>query len=152
MERVINPTEEIKLTVDYTKTVEQAITDGNYDWKNDDIIVKNFPISPEMIGKKVEVVTKLFYFNRDISSNDGISEMKKAGYRPATLMELLALGAVHPELQRQFPIVALGSVWHWACVGRFVPFLYVNDYKRGLKLSFVAGDWGAHYRFLGVRK
>lgn len=27
--KVINPTDEIKLTIDYTKTVEQVIADGN---------------------------------------------------------------------------------------------------------------------------
>ena len=152
MERVINPTEEIKLTVDYTKTVEQAITDGNYDWKNDDIIVKNFPISPEMIGKKVEVTTKLFHFNCDISSNDVISEMDKGGYRPATLMELLALGILFPELQRQFSIVALGSVWRLASDYRCVPYLHVHGSERGLSLDWFGRDWSARYRFLGVRK
>ncbi|MEI6836066.1 MAG: hypothetical protein WCK59_04495 [Candidatus Falkowbacteria bacterium] len=151
-EKIIVVASEIELTVDYGRTLEQAIADGNYDWNHGDISSENFPISPEMLGQKVEIKTKLFRFNRDISSNDVISEMDKAGYRPATLMELLALGILFPELQRQFPIVALGYVWHWARVGRFVPFLYVNDYKRGLNLSFVAGDWGTRYRFLGVRK
>jgi len=127
MERVINPTEEIKLTVDYTKTVEQAITDGNYDWKNDDIIVKNFPISPEMIGKKVEVVTKLFYFNRDISSNDGISEMEKADYRPATLMELLALGAV---------LVTLVACLFWSSVALGVGFASLGLFMTGAFIVF----------------
>ena len=152
MERVINPTEEIKLTVDYTKTVEQAITDGNYDWKNDDIIVKNFPISPEMIGKKVEVTTKLFHFNCDISSNDVISEMDKGGYRPATLMELLALGTLFPELQRQFPIVALGSAWRDVDNLRYVPFLGVDASRRRLYLYLFDDDWLTICCFLGVRK
>ncbi|MEI6836065.1 MAG: hypothetical protein WCK59_04490 [Candidatus Falkowbacteria bacterium] len=152
MEQVINPTEEIKLTVDYTKTVEQAITDGNYDWKNEDIAAKNFPISLEMIGKKVEVTTKLFHFNCDISSNDTISEMDKGGYHPATLMELLALGILFPELQRQFPIVALGSVWRDADSYRFVSYLDVNGSKRELDLGWFDVDWLALCRFLGVRK
>ena len=39
-------TDDIKLTVDYSKTVEQAVADGKYDYKNSDITVKNFPISP----------------------------------------------------------------------------------------------------------
>lgn len=143
---------EIKLTVDYTKTIEQAIADGKYDWKDSDITAKNFPISPEMIGKKSDVSAKLFHFNRDISSDDVISEMDKSGYRPATLMELLVLGILFPELQRQFPIVALGSIWHDGFDYRHVPYLNVFGSRRGLNLCGFDGGWDAHDRFLGVRK
>ncbi|MDD2354362.1 MAG: hypothetical protein PHH52_02255 [Patescibacteria group bacterium] len=151
-EKVINSTNEIKLVIDYTKTVEQVIADSNYDWKNDDITAQHFPVSPEMIGKKAEVSAKLFHFNRGISSDDVISEMDKAGYRPATLMELLVLGFLFPELQRQFPIVALGSVWHSARGSHHVPYLSVDGSERSLYLLWFGGDWGPHCRFLGVRK
>ncbi|NCU43062.1 hypothetical protein EOL72_01780 [Candidatus Falkowbacteria bacterium] len=151
-EKVINPTDEIRLAIDYTKTLEQAISDGNYDWKNSDITAQHFPVSPEMIGKKAEVSAKLFHFNCGISSDDVISEMDKAGYRPATLMELLVLGFLFPELQRHFPIVALGSVWHGAIGGGHVPYLDVDGNERGLDLYWFGIDWGAHCRFLGVRK
>ena len=149
---VVNVTDEIKLAIDYTKTIEQAIADGNYDWKNSDITTKNFPISPEMIGKKVEVSTKSFHFNRNISSDNAISEMDKDGYRPATLMELLVFGAIHPELQRQFPIVAVGSVWRDAGVGRCVPCLDARGGKRELNLHWLGSGWHARCHFLGVRK
>lgn len=151
-EKVIDASGEITLNIDYTKTVEQAITDGNYDWKNSDITAKNFPISPEMTGKKVEVKTKLFHFNRDISSDDAITEMDKDGYRPATLMELLVLGFLFPKLQRQFPIVALGSVWYDADGGRGVPCLDACGSGRRLRLHWFDGGWGARCRCLGVRK
>lgn len=151
-EKVVDNSGEIILNIDYTKTLEQAITDGNYDWKNPGITAQHFPVSPEMIGKKAEVSAKSFHFNRDISSDDVISEMDKAGYRPATLMELLVLGFLFPELQRQFPIVALGSVGHDASDDRYVPDLDVYGGKRGLYLDWFDCDWDARCRFLGVRK
>lgn len=144
--------DEIKLTIDYTKTVEQVISDGNYDYKNSNVTSENFPISPEMVGKKVEVSAKLFHFNWDISSEDAISEMDKDGFRPATAMELLVLGFLFPELQTKFPIVALGSVWRDADDDRYVPYLDVDDSERGLYLSWFDGNCGALCRFLGVRK
>lgn len=152
-EKVVDNSGEIILNIDYTKTIEQAIADGNYDWKNDNITAQHFPVSPEMIGKKAEVSAKLFHFNRDISSDDVISEMDKAGYRPATLMELLVLGFLFPELQRQFPIVALGSRWHGAGGYRGVPYLFVRG-RRELDLTSrgFADDWLAPCRFLGVRQ
>ncbi|MFZ2309916.1 MAG: hypothetical protein WAW11_00010 [Patescibacteria group bacterium] len=152
IQKVIDVSGEIILNVDYTKTIEQAIADGNYDWKNSDVTAENFPISPEMAGKKVEVKTKLFQFNRDISSEDVALEMNKDGYRPATLMELLVLGFLFPELQRQFPIIALGSVWPNADLDRCVPYLGGDGSGRRLDLGWFGSGWGAHYRFLGVRK
>lgn len=105
-----------------------------------------------MTGKKVEVSTKLFHFNRDIGSETAVTEMDMAGYRPATFMELLVLGFLFPEPQRQFPIVALGSVWHSAHGFRYVPCLDINGSKRELDLGWSVGGWIAHCRFLGVRK
>ena len=77
----LQPTDDVKLTVDYTKTVEQAIADGNYDWKNSDVTAKNFPISPEMIGKKVDISGRLFHFDRNINSKEAIKEMDSDGCR-----------------------------------------------------------------------
>lgn len=144
--------ESVMLVIDHSRTLQEMINAGNYDWSNNNIIVKNFPISLEMTEKKVEVSAKLFHFNRVISSENAISEMDKAGYRPATLVELLALGEAQPELQRQFSIIALGSFWHDALGSRRVPCLLVDDDGRELSLHWFGGDWIADYRFLAVCK
>jgi hypothetical protein len=78
--------------------------------------------------------------------------MDKAGYRPATLAELLALGEAHPELQKEFPIVALGSIWHDADGNRDVPVLSFDGSRRKLFLNWFVNDWYVNFRFLGVRK
>ncbi len=152
IKKVVDTANEITLIVDYTKTIDQAIDDGNYDWENYKITAKNFPVSPEMIGKKVEVTTKLFHFNYQISSKDAISEMGKNGYRPANLRELLALGFIFPELQRQFPIVALGSIFHRIFLPNCVPVLDVPISQRELYLCWFTGVWAPRFSFLGVRK
>lgn len=93
------------IVVDYSLSLAQMIEAGDYNWINDDITATNFPIQGE--GKQqLELV--LFHFDRYIQSDDAIKEIDKAGYRPATLPELLGLGAQHQGLQRQFPVVALG--------------------------------------------
>jgi len=144
--------EMITLTVDYSRTLKQMIADGKYDWKNENITEKNFPIPEEVKGKKVEISTKLFHFNRDISSEDAKKEMDKDGFRPATLFEQQAFAQKHPELQRQFPIVALGSVWRSTYGIRRVPYLRVDDDERGLRLDWLGFIWRADCRFLAVRK
>jgi len=139
-----------KIIIDYEKTIEQAINDGNYDWKNKNVNSNNFPMPIGIVGGIVEIETKLFQFNKTLRSNEVIIEMQKSGYRPAILIELLALGKKFPELQRQFPIMALGSIWKNALGQVEVPYLDVFGGKRGLHLTWIGFQWISCYRFLGV--
>jgi hypothetical protein len=144
--------EEISLTVDYGQTLEQMIANGKYNWHNSNITEKNFPLPAGLVGEKIVVSAKLFYFSSVISSKEAIAEMNKDGYRPATLAELLALGEARPDLQRQFPILALGSVWRDVNGYHHVSCLGVNDLERELSLYWFGSDWDASCRFLAVRK
>lgn len=143
--------EEINILVDYSKTVEQAVIDGNYDWKNSSINSKNFSTPLELLGKKIEVFVKLFHFDRNIKAKEAIHKITKAGYRIPTMMELLALGETYPELQRNFVIVALGPVWHGPGIFRFVPGLDSFAFERRVSLYLFGGNWPAKYRFVGVK-
>jgi hypothetical protein len=121
-----------QLEIDGTKTLEQMIADGKYDWKNSDINEKNFPIKDKT---KRTATIELFHFVKDISSENAIKAMAKEDFRPATIEELLALGAKQPELQKEFPIIALGSVWRLPFGLRGVPGLYWSDSGRELNLA-----------------
>jgi hypothetical protein len=105
-----------------------------------------------MTGENVEIKFKLFCFNPDISPQDAISEMDKVAYRPANLMELLALGAAYPELQRQFLIIAPGSIWPATGGSHFVTGLSVCGSKRWLLLVWLYGFIKGNCRFLGTPK
>jgi hypothetical protein len=141
-----NPT--LSLKVNYDLRVEAAIKAGKYDWTNDNITDKNFPTS--RTGQH-EVEMKLFHFNRDMTSEQVIEELKKQGYRPAELHELLVLGEKYPDLQRQFPIIALGSVWQdWD--DRFVPCLCRRGDERFLIPGYFNSRWDGRCRFAAVRK
>jgi len=138
-----------KVVVGYTRTLKQMIHAGNYDWVNPDINEMNFKVEGQ--GKQEKEVV-LFHFGRSISSEDAISEMSKAGYRPAKIEELLALGAAYPELQKEFPIVALGSAWQSPDGNRRVPCLLWFGRERYLDLYWFGLDWDEDYRFAAVRK
>lgn len=94
--------------VDETKTVEELTTEGKYHGSNSDVTSKNFP-RPEN-GTKTEKDIVLFHFGKEMTSEQVIAEMDKEGCRPAIAHELLALGISQQDLQREFPIIALGSV------------------------------------------
>ena len=136
-------------TVDYSRSLAEMIAAGRYDWTNSDINAANFPIKGE---GSVETEGELFHFNRNIGFDEAIREMDKDGYRPATIEELLAFGAKHPELQRQFPIIALGSVWQRSHGLRNVADLGRSDAERDLYLRWIDGGWYDPCRFLAVRK
>jgi hypothetical protein len=135
------------LVVNCGLSLPEMIAPGHYDWVNLDITAEHFPITET--GVKGIVVATLG-FGRDISSQeDGVKELQKRGMnRPATLAELLAYGARHPEEQRKHPIVALGSIVEMYGT-RGVPCLYGSRYLRGLDIVW-DNPLGVHYRFLAV--
>lgn len=124
---------------------------GKYDWVDGDITEKHFPIN---IPADYDAEYKLFHFNRVISSDDAIKEMKKEGYRPATLVELLVLGETQPELQRLFQIIALSPITPWdVSHGDYrVPTLTKGNAGRELTLNWSGDGWNAYSRFLGILK
>ncbi len=140
-----------KVVVDGDLSLAEMISAGKYDWVNDDITQEHFPLQEKGLGK-IEFAITLLHFNRYISSDDAIKEMDKAGYRPVGLAELLALGGGFPDLQRQFLIVALGSVWQNRGGGRYVPSLWSDGSKRGLGLFWLGDAWNPYARFAVARK
>ena len=137
------------LTVDYSRTVADGIRAGRYDYVNSDITARHFPTT--RTGTHEEKV-ELMHLDRDISTEDALREMDAHGYRPADLHELLAFGEKYPEIQREFPVVALGSVWRSRAGSRYVPSLDGDGTERDLGLEWDARDWDAGCRFAVVRK
>lgn len=140
------------IAVDYSRSLEEMIAAGQYDSVNGNITPDHFPIRGQ--GKQ-EVDVTLFHFNRDMESALVIAEMDKAGYRPALIGELLALGESHPDLQREFPIIALGSRWQIPhdTISR-VPELGLRSSSgvRYLNAVWLEGKWDDNCRFGAVRK
>ena len=139
---------DLKIVVDYDLSLQEMIAAGQYDLVNDDITPERFPV----IGKGVmQLIPQLVHFNRNISSDDAEKELDKKGLRPATLAELLAFGKTYPEVQRKFPVVALGSVAE-INGDRFVAYLDRGGSGRSLGLRYRDRAWRAYCRFLAFPK
>jgi len=138
------------ILVDETKSVEELVKDGKFDWSNDNITSQNFPKPAS--GQKSKRKVVLFHFNKNMSSEAVIAEMDKASCEPATIWDLLGLAAKEPDLQREFPIVALKSVWRHPDGNLSVPALYCYAGGRILYLDCFEFGWREDYRFLGRRK
>ncbi len=102
------------LAVDYVRGLKEAIKAGHYDYVNENIDETNFPPGEDEEGEK-EAKFRLFHFGRSLEFDDDlrkmVGKMIEEGFRAATLRELLAFGEANPELQRQFPIIALKARW-----------------------------------------
>jgi len=147
-----------RVTVNYGLSIKEAVELGKYEWANPYINDKNFPIR----GKgKTELDLPLLHFGLPLSTDDVLEETDKIEYRPTTLQELLALGAEHPNIQHEFPIVALGSTWkrgendfNYAPVLCYTIFRYLGSpvARRCLYLSSTTGNWPGNWRFATVHK
>jgi hypothetical protein len=138
-----------KVTVDYSRTLQEMIKAGNYGSVNSEITAEHFPVIA-----KGRVVTEIVvvHFNRNISSKDALDEMARFGLRAAALPELLAFGEAQPEVQQQFPVIALGSFWQGNDGNRGVPYLNCWDNVRWLGLVWFDDGWGFGCRFACVHR
>jgi len=137
------------ITFNYSESIEDKVVAGKYDWSNEDITSEHLPTS--RIGT-AESSIKLFHFDQGISSEEVLKEMEKEGYRPAEACELLSFGVKHPDVQREFPIIALGSVWQSPGGHRYVVYLHRDGAGRDASLHWLDLDWPGSCRFAAVRK
>ena len=138
------------IPIDETVSVEDVVKAGKFDWINSDINSANFPKLAD--GQRLgEIEVFLFHFGMFMSSELVITEMDKAGYKPANIWILIYLAIKEPDLQKGFSIVALGSVCR-LCSQRRVPFLCEGSSGRHLNLRNLNFDWGGSCRFLAVCK
>ncbi len=137
------------IKVNYDLSVESLVINGKYDWKNDAITGKNFPTTRK---GEADLVLELVHFNKVLTSEEVLKELDKKGLRPAELHELLTFGEKYPDIQRQFPVIALGSLLRGWGGDRGVPYLYRFGGERGLDLYYFDNRWIEFCRFAAVRK
>ncbi len=139
---------EMLTEIDFGQPLEAMIAAGKYDWTNSEITAARFPV--ECTGKK-KFRNKLFHFNRNISSQDVVTTMKKEKFTPGGHVHGLAFGATFPDEQRKYPIACLGSSAR-VFGGRGVVCLDRDDAERSLRLRRWDGGWHGLWRFLGVQE
>src|SRR3989344_2556568 len=118
------------LVVDYDQTLTGLIEMGDYgSARSDQLTEKNFPSKGGEVGKK-KLLFKIFHSDGFVKGEDVIVRMENDGYRPASLKELLAVGAAKKDLPPR--LVALGSVWFvFERNNPRVPVIQGNDLGKG---------------------
>jgi len=136
------------IAINYSQSLQEMIDAASYDEVSKDITPRNFYLTAT--GDRIVELT-LVQFKRPMSPLDILNHMQRESYRPATIEELLALGANKPDVQRSIPIVALGSSRTYKN-SRWFPCLGGSRVKRTLKLVIMYRRWSIYYRFAFVRE
>lgn len=156
LRRALVVPETFTVIVDYAKPVSQARVEGNYDLFYN-VTDDNFPVETSSCSKHCcrshteEVEVHLVHFDKRMTSDEAKRELDKQGLRPATVQELLALGAQYPDLQRRFSIVALGSERAVRDGEREAPTLW-GFITRDAVVSRRRVGWESPFRFAAVSK
>ena len=117
---------------------------GKYDLVDRKKVTRvHFPFKEEKIDRELTIT--FLQFEGSKRAEEVLRIFRSRGLRPVTIVELLALGAEHPELQRQGTFIALGSLWlkgrrpqHGVSPGDlFAPCLTGNENVRFLSAIIV---------------
>jgi len=131
--------QEFTFLVDYSETVKQLISDGNYTFC-DEGFDEQCINRKKTTNSQLIVFAKFFYFKPEtkLNSEEIIALMSKKGFQPANLLEFLTFAIIYPKLQLKFPILSLD---------KFKRRVYP---KRPLNRSGFGYEGGKHYYRLGT--
>lgn len=132
-----------------TRTTDKVVAAGNYDWKNDWVNGKNFPMRPIPEGHR-EIV--LMEFDHDHSSEEVLAEAERQGLERPRYEDALFFGEQHPEEQRKNPIVFLHEPWQCPLRVLSVLVFYCVDRGRSMHLTYFVNKWRQRCRFAFVQK
>jgi hypothetical protein len=133
---------------------QEQIEAGKFDWVTNydkDLILKNpaehlYTLPIGEVKQRIILVC----LGRKAKKEDVLAKMIELYVRPVLSPEFLALTRYHPDLQRRFPFIGLGSVWVDSvdCCG--VLCACGNFGCRGLDLYRDNAVWGGGSRFPAV--
>lgn len=142
--------------VNYDLPHQKQIETGKFDWitnYDNKLIRKNSTehLVPVPNGE-IEQRLTLLHLDRYAKTKEVLAEMEKLNLRPTSSHETLAFAAAHPDVQRKFPLIGLGSVWVDSDGYRVSLYLCRFSDKRDLGLRLYGREWRDRCHFLAIRK
>lgn len=139
-----------KVEVDYSLHLNDALKAAKYDIEIVKIPKEKFPSARK--GKET-VDISLVGFGRELTTEGVLAELDSRGFRPATIRELLALSASHPDIHQMHSVVALGTRWLDTQGGPGSPDFGVAG-GRSFNFFYLLPNmkWGTDSRFVAVHK
>ena len=92
----------------------------------------------------------LFRYAEEIGTQKLIGLMMNERLMPASFVHLLGFGAQYPDVQRLFPVVALGELYTPMISRQFAQSLSCFRGLRRLEFRYANQKWDDAYRFLAI--
>ena len=137
------------VTIGPDQTAQSLVDTAGYSWSTSGDLDVSTITAP--LIKRTETMV-LVVFNRSISSQNAIEEMKSRHLHPANVYECLAFGATIADVRSKYSIACLGQYLQGGDSGEA---LYIESDDSDLNWGLVTADWGKDWygnmRFLAVR-
>ncbi len=148
--RVCELREVYPLEVDYSADLEEAMRAGGYNDIHREILPSASWFTD--FGRKEKLQMKLLEFEQPVSTEEVLAKAKAKSLRLANLFELLAFGAKYPEVQWDYPVLALGSRWRNQNGDQGIAYLWHNAFGRALEMGLIQNgkQWDNLCRFAAV--
>ncbi len=140
------------LSMDYDMSLEEALSVGNFNCHNCNIMEKRFPRIERETGKRDLRFTIYALQEGWMTPEVALKKMKEKNDTPATLLEILAFGRAFPQIQKDntHATVACGSIWTNGRGLRHVPYI-IRRSTKNLDIDLTRYD-EPHGRYLAVQK
>ena len=143
------------LDVEYGLTFEQQVAAGKYDWKDSAVQPNRWLIEGSGNQKFQAELLHLPSPKKGYNTTDEVlAEAKRHGLIRPSAEHILAFGAQHPNVQKEFPVVGLFEEKHcWRSSDGSLGVLCLNfvSRERNLCVDWLSVEWHERCRFLFLR-
>lgn len=149
-ERLITETKTIfPIEVNYSKSLDEMISEANFDYLNSQITAEHFPIQ----GNDIQLVNlRLVKIENPSSTATVLNLIKNLNLTPAKIEQLVAFATQYPDFQKTgYPIVALGTQWQRSENEIVVPVLRGGENDRNMHLLRTANRWNPSEIFAAIQ-
>jgi hypothetical protein len=123
---------------------------GDYGYAQAAVTSDNFPADRAALPRLRRIV--LLEFAHAVSFEDVVAAARQHGLERPTYEDALHFGIVHPEVQRERPVIFLHEPWLGFFGRRDILCLWCNAGRRELGLEGFDEAWSPEYRFAFVVK
>ena len=136
------------IPIDYDVTLEEMAIKA-------DCFVETSPDEefPSSRNGKRGITVELVQFEKWVRTEEAEKLLYTVSLRPCSIEELCAFAKAHPDFQRQFPIIAIGSsiLYNYLISSLVLSTCFVGALrKRSLAFLDRKYSWGPTYRFLAT--
>ena len=117
--KILNKDMKFDMKVDYSKSLDEMIKAGHYEYGDKIINATNFPVikpfglTEDIFCVKALIIQPSILTGYSCPSFDQVvKSIYTKSYRPANLAELFAFGKNNPLFQYQEQILCIGSLWY----------------------------------------